>query len=93
MKPILDIRHMSVFFTQYDRGMRRRRLPVIRDLTLTVEPGQIVAVVGASGSGKSLLAHAVLGLLPGNSHREGKILYGGRRSPSSPRASRTWIHI
>ncbi len=77
MKPILDIRHMSVFFTQYDRGMRRRRLPVIRDLTLTVEPGQIVAVVGASGSGKSLLAHAVLGLLPGNSHREGKILYDG----------------
>ena len=74
MKPILDIRHMSVFFTQYDRGMRRRRLPVIRDLTLTVEPGQIVAVVGASGSGKSLLAHAVLGLLPGNSHLEGEIL-------------------
>ena len=53
MKPILDIRHMSVFFTQYDRGMRRRRLPVIRDLTLTVEPGQIVAVVGASGSGRA----------------------------------------
>lgn len=77
MKPILDIRHMSVFFTQYDRGMRRRRLPVIRDLTLTVEPGQIVAVVGASGSGKSLLAHAVLGLLPGNSHLEGEILYDG----------------
>ena len=64
MKPILDIRHMSVFFTQYDRGLRRRRLPVIRDLTLTVEPGQIVAVVGASGSGKSLLAHAVLGSFP-----------------------------
>lgn len=34
---------------------------VIRDLCLDILPGQITAVVGASGSGKSLLAHSILG--------------------------------
>ena len=33
--------------------------------------------MGASGSGKSLLAHAILGILPYNSHMEGEILYDG----------------
>ena len=75
METILEIEHMSVFFTQYERGIRRRILPVIRDLTLSVGAGQIVAVVGASGSGKSLLAHGILGILPYNSHVEGTIRY------------------
>ena len=77
MEPILELRNMSVFFTQYERGIRRRTLPVIRDLSLSVEAGQIVAVVGASGSGKSLLAHGILGILPYNSHMEGTIRYAG----------------
>ena len=35
-------------------------------------------MVGASGSGKSLLAHAVLGILPGNAICQGKIIYRGK---------------
>ena len=78
MKPVLQIDHLSISFTQYSQGMRRRELPVIRDLSLTLYPGQIGAVVGSSGSGKSLLAHSVLGLLPYNSRWEGSILYEGQ---------------
>ncbi|RKG70016.1 peptidase domain-containing ABC transporter [Corallococcus sp. CA054B] len=36
--------------------------PVVRDVSLTIEPGQFVAIVGASGAGKSSLAHLLLGL-------------------------------
>ena len=46
-------------------------------LSLQVRPGEVAAIVGASGSGKSLLAHAILGILPYNSHMEGEILYDG----------------
>ena len=78
MEPILEIRHLSIYFTQYERGVRQRQLPVIRDLSLRILPGQITAVVGASGSGKSLLAHGILGILPYNAHMDGTILYNGR---------------
>ncbi len=77
MEPVLQIKGVSISFTQYSGGLQQAELPVIRDLSLTVRPGQVVAVVGASGSGKSLLAHGILGLLPYNSRMEGEILYEG----------------
>ena len=77
MEPILEIRHLAVSFTQYDKGLRKRSFETIRDLSLQVRPGEVAAIVGASGSGKSLLAHAILGILPYNSHMEGEILYDG----------------
>lgn len=79
METVLEVKELSVSFTQYIKGMRQRRLQVIRDLSLQIGRGEIVAVVGSSGSGKSLLAHAILGLLPYNSHMEGEILFLGKR--------------
>ena len=77
MDPILQVDRLSISFTQYQRGLRQRTLPVIRELSLSLFPGQTAAVVGSSGSGKSLLAHGILGLLPYNSRLEGTILYRG----------------
>lgn len=50
--------------------------PVISDFDLEVRPGQIVALVGASGSGKSSLLHLFLGLSPLTA---GEVEVGGAR--------------
>jgi lipoprotein-releasing system ATP-binding protein len=42
--------------------VEKRRLHVLRDLALTVERGEMVAVIGKSGSGKSTLLHLLGGL-------------------------------
>ncbi len=73
----MEIQNLSVSFQQYDKGFGRTDLDVIRDLNVTIHEGEMVAVVGSSGSGKSLLAHAVLGILPYNSVLGGTILYDG----------------
>lgn len=77
MDPVLEVDRLCLSFTQYDRGFRRKTVSAIRALSLTVRAGEVAAVVGASGSGKSLLAHAVLGLLPYNAALSGRIRYRG----------------
>lgn len=74
---ILEVDHLSITFTQYEKGFRQTDLQVIRDLSLTVKRKEMVAVVGSSGSGKSLLAHGILGILPYNASLDGTITYRG----------------
>lgn len=83
---MLTISNLGLTFTQYDQGLRRKQLTVITDLDLTVQPGEVVAVVGASGSGKSLLAHALLGILPENAQLSGKMEFQGE--PLTPERSK-----
>ncbi|WP_224367796.1 peptidase domain-containing ABC transporter [Hyalangium versicolor] len=62
--------HLENVGYRYGRGSA----PVLQGLSLTIEPGQKVAVVGRSGSGKSTLGSLVLGLLDPT---EGRILFDG----------------
>ncbi len=73
--PILEIKNLGVSFTRYTGLLSRGHLDVITDLSLSVHPGEIVAVIGASGSGKSLLAHTILGILPHNATVRGQLVY------------------
>ena len=75
---MLSVSNLNVTFTQYEQGLRRKQLTVITDLDLEVKAGEVVAVVGASGSGKSLLAHAILGILPENATVGGTMLFQGQ---------------
>lgn len=74
---ILEVKNLSVSFKQYTTGMKQKELQVISDLNVNLEAGKILAVVGASGSGKSLLAHAILGVLPSNAKISGSMTYAG----------------
>jgi peptide/nickel transport system ATP-binding protein len=57
--PLLDARNIHVAF-----GKRRGRKQVIDAVDLQVHAGEIVGLIGESGSGKTTIARAVLGLAP-----------------------------
>ena len=78
MQKLLEVSNLSISFTQYVEGLNRHDIKVISDLTIDVNENEIVAVLGSSGSGKSLLAHSILGILPYNSHVTGEIKYKGQ---------------
>ena len=50
-------------------------IQVLRDVSLGVEPGEIVAIVGANGAGKSTLLRTIMGSLPA---RRGQVNFMGR---------------
>ncbi|BCJ93835.1 peptide ABC transporter ATP-binding protein [Anaerocolumna cellulosilytica] len=77
-KNMLDINNLSVSFLMYGQGLEQKELTVISDLSVSVKEGEILAIAGSSGSGKSLLAHAILGILPNNSRVNGELLYCGK---------------
>jgi peptide/nickel transport system ATP-binding protein len=58
-QPVLAIDNLTVSLPS---GSDRQN--AVTNLSLTVNPGEIVCVVGESGSGKSVTAQAVMGLLP-----------------------------
>lgn len=76
-KPLLAVKNFSVSF-QEERGFKKRRIQPIRDLSLESCAGEITALAGASGSGKSLLAQAVMGILPEQAAAEGTIEFQGQ---------------
>ena len=69
-EPILTVKDLSIAFHMYDKGLEQYDLKVISNLDLDFYP--------SSGSGKSLLAHAVMGLLPENALLSGTIAYKGK---------------
>ena len=58
-KPVLDIKNLNVTFTSGDVPVK-----AVRDVSYSVEKGEVVCLVGESGSGKSVSAMAAMGLLP-----------------------------
>src|SRR5690625_1935951 len=75
--PLLEVSGFSLTFRQYEKGLKEAELEVIHQLDVTIYEGEIVAIVGASGSGKSLLADAILGILPKNAQTNGTLNYRG----------------
>ncbi|HAT1242606.1 ATP-binding cassette domain-containing protein [Corynebacterium striatum] len=61
-----------------DLCIRTGKETIVGPLSFSIESGQRLGIIGESGSGKSLTALAIMGLLPKNLHAEGSIELGGR---------------
>ncbi len=65
-QPLVQLDRVAVFFG---------RQPVLRDVSLAVEHGETVAVIGESGCGKTVLLKAIIGLMRPS---RGAVYFDGR---------------
>jgi len=70
--PLLTVRGLSVRFLMPGG----RRIAAVTDARFEVAPGECLALIGESGCGKSVLASALLGLLPANTETAGSARLG-----------------
>src|SRR5260370_38431364 len=79
----IDVLELDQLSVGYDRA------PVVRDLTLTVGPGEVVALLGANGAGKTTTLRAISGLLKpaaGVARLSGQALAGASPTARARRA-------
>ncbi len=77
---LLEIEHLSLQLP-VDRGLR----PIIHDVTLRLDEGEAVGLVGESGAGKSMTSRAMIRLLPPGARIGGDVVFDGRSVPAMDR--------
>ena len=77
--PALVVENLRVSFATY-----HGELTVVDGVSLEVQPGRILGIIGESGSGKSVTARAIMGLLPKYARIGGSILLNGRQIIGMP---------
>lgn len=99
MEPVLEVRHLNSYYT-LGRSLlpgRSRRVHVLKDVSFTLNRGEILGLVGESGSGKTTLARTVLGI---HKDYDGEIIHHTQRpqmvfqdpfSSLNPARSIRWI--
>jgi peptide/nickel transport system ATP-binding protein len=73
MEQVVAIHDVSISYGQGSAAVK-----AVRNVSLTVNKGEILGLVGESGSGKSSLVSAMLGLLPANATLGGSLSIEGR---------------
>lgn len=75
-QPLLEISHLNKVY-----GVAGKGFEAIRDISVTVDEGQLICVVGPSGAGKTTLLKCIAGLLPITS---GKVVLAGKNVTKPP---------
>ena len=71
--PVLDIEDLKVDF-----DTPAGTVQAVKGMSMSVAPGEVVAIVGESGSGKSQIAMSTLGILASNGQASGNIRFQGQ---------------
>jgi peptide/nickel transport system ATP-binding protein len=77
--PLLEIRSVWAGYGPRDAS-GKPKIPILKDINLTVNEGSIVGVIGESGSGKSTLARVIAGFLPAS---QGDVRVAGELMPAT----------
>jgi peptide/nickel transport system ATP-binding protein len=81
---LLEVNNLNVRFPTED-GL----VHAVRDVSFTVDRGEVLGIVGESGSGKSVTSMAIMGLLPRSTRIDGSVLYKGDQLLDLPRREQT----
>ncbi len=81
MSTLLEIEHLELAYGQ---------VAVCRDISLRLDRGEIVALIGANGAGKSTTLRGIAGALP---PRRGTIIFGGQNVTAMPSYERSKLGI
>ncbi|MGO3891601.1 MAG: ABC transporter ATP-binding protein [Paenalcaligenes sp.] len=77
--PVLELKKVHVSYRAGSGWLRKRRsIPVVMDVDLCLRQGETLALLGASGCGKTTLAKALLRLLDGQADVQGEALLDGQ---------------
>jgi len=79
MNPALVVENLAVLLG--DKAL-------VRDISFTIPAGGVLTLLGESGSGKSLLAQAIMGNLPAPLRCEGQVAIGGQSTAAADQSSR-----
>jgi peptide/nickel transport system ATP-binding protein len=78
VSPVLEVRNLTTSFEKADGG----HVDTLSDFDLTLEPGEIVGVVGETGAGKTVLLRTILGVFhEREAVRRGEVLFEGSQLP------------
>ncbi|WP_083002142.1 ATP-binding cassette domain-containing protein [Halomonas sp. GT] len=74
---MLQLENLTLQLPYYKHWWRREWTTCVDNLSLSIQPSEVHAVIGASGAGKSLLAYTIMGLLPEGAKTSGQLFFKG----------------